>query len=48
MVEEGRGREGGGGGEDVVFGDVVKFVAVERAVLVDDGFAVAFVSGVEN
>lgn len=38
----GRG-EGRGEGEDVVFGDVVQFVAVKGAFLVNDGGAAAFV-----
>jgi len=38
------GRQGRGEGQDVVFGDVVGFVAVEGAGAVDDGCVIAFVS----
>lgn len=31
-------------GEDVVFGDVIQFVAIEGAGFVDDGGAIAFIA----
>lgn len=42
--EDAGGGEGRGEREDVVFGDVVQFVAVKGAFLVNDGGAVAFVA----